>query len=315
MTDNSKPTSIRASEWSLVAEDVKAGRCVVAWEYDDEDDPVIGVRKMTVDPPSWMLSYASTQWAVMPAEPKLLVTWLPEQSEAAKPTVITAAKLVETLGAWAMLKDAGRISLLWKDDHIDGIGKVGERYVIQYGGIVNDPDYVTGDAIIGIEWLPEQPEPAKPTARPGAGDQHISDRERRRNKLVAEYEKEARYGGIDYEGWLADKTLENEELQADLEQWKSSAEHLSSMNDKYHSELHEEQTAHEATRSQLATANAESGRLREKYKLMLDAVAIWAGLGEEATVSEIEMAVDTLEGIAKEALQPVTESEETNGRE
>jgi len=76
-----------------------------------------------------------------------------ETEQVGQPAVITVSELVENLSEWAVFKDAGKINLIWKDDHIDGIGKVGENFVIQYGGIVNDPDYVTGDTLIQIEWL------------------------------------------------------------------------------------------------------------------------------------------------------------------
>jgi hypothetical protein len=68
--------------------------------------------------------------------------------------VITAEKLVENLAHWAMLKDAQKIHLLWAGDYIDGIAQVApDRYAIQYGGELK-PDYVTGDTLIQIEWLP-----------------------------------------------------------------------------------------------------------------------------------------------------------------
>ena len=80
------------------------------------------------------------------------------------PAVIMASELVENLSEWAVLKDAGKINLIWKDDHIDGIGKVGENIVIQYGGIVNDPDYVTATHSSKLNGSPHPSNP--PPTRP-----------------------------------------------------------------------------------------------------------------------------------------------------
>lgn len=66
---------------------------------------------------------------------------------------ITAEHLDDNAEVWAALKDAGQCRLVYQGDYVEGIGAFNGGYYIEYGGIVNDPVFVSGDTLIQIEWL------------------------------------------------------------------------------------------------------------------------------------------------------------------
>lgn len=70
-----------------------------------------------------------------------------------KPDTITAEELDYSVDMWAILKDTGQCRLIYQGDYVDGIGEFNGGYYIEYGGIMNDPIFVSGDAVIQIEWI------------------------------------------------------------------------------------------------------------------------------------------------------------------
>lgn len=68
-------------------------------------------------------------------------------------TSITAEELNDNVGYWEAKKDAGECRFLYQGDYVDGIGDFNGGYIIEHGGINNDPSFVYGDTVLQIEWI------------------------------------------------------------------------------------------------------------------------------------------------------------------
>lgn len=66
---------------------------------------------------------------------------------------VTAKHLVDSLDVWAALKDAGQCRLIYQGNYVDGIGAFNDGYLIESGGVVGDPAFVSENTVIQIEWL------------------------------------------------------------------------------------------------------------------------------------------------------------------
>lgn len=72
------------------------------------------------------------------------------------PQNVTVKELVLYIDYWATCKDDGKCHILFKGNYVDGVAEYPPGsgvYIIEAGGLVGEPERVSGDHILQIEWL------------------------------------------------------------------------------------------------------------------------------------------------------------------